>query len=105
MKIVINDNVLVFFLMFYRFDHERPGVVFYRQYADSEENEFQLLQNPEVLPPLQLTAPLSPPGLSRERASYLYKNIRQFCAQDHRADITCPLPPPDDKADEPAGSS
>lgn len=94
----------LFVPLFYRFDHEQPGKVFYKQYADSEEHEYQLLQNPDVLPPLQLPASLSPPGLSHERASYLFKNIRQFCAQDHRADITCPLPSPVDKTVEPGPS-
>ena len=40
------------------------------------------------LPPV-----LEPEGLSRDRAAYLFKEIRQFCHEESR-NITCPEPPP-----------
>ena len=87
-------------MLFYRFDSDYPGMVFFKEYADSEEASYQLLKNPSVLPPppADLPQPLSPPGLSYQRQKYLYENIRQFCAQDDRADLTCPMPenPPAD---------
>ena len=58
-------------------------MVFAKRFADSEEVSFQLLRNPDVLPPLQLPQPMTAPGLSDQRIEYLYKQIRQFCDQ-HR---------------------
>ena len=40
------------------------------------------------LPPV-----LEPESLSRDRAAYLFKEIRQFCHEERR-NITCPEPPP-----------
>ncbi|KAJ8018737.1 hypothetical protein HOLleu_43109 [Holothuria leucospilota] len=74
-----------------RFNCDHPGVIFAKQYADSKEVSFSLLKDPTTLPPLELPLPLAPPGLSEQRIQYLYNNIRQFCAQDHRADLTCPI--------------
>ena len=68
--------------------------MYYREYADTEEKSMQLLKNPSVLPPppTQMPNPIVPPGLPQQRQKYLYDNIREFCAQDGRQDVTCPRP-------------
>ena len=75
-----------------RFDSQHPGMVYYKGFADSAELQMQLLKDVTVLPPLELPEPLSPPGLPPQRIKYLHDKIRQFCAKDHRADNTCPMP-------------
>ncbi len=88
-----------------RFNSQYPGMVFYKEFADCEEKSMQLLKDPSILPPspAELPDPLSPPGLSYQRQNYLYNSIREYCAQDDRADLTCPRPPlqaPESDTDE-----
>lgn len=55
-------------------------MVFCKQYWFSEEKAINLLRNRNQLPqPGQLPEIVSPQGISRERAEYLYKEIREFC--------------------------
>ena len=64
----------------FRFDKEHPGTVFCKQYWDSEEKAVNLLGNRNFLPePGQLLDIVKPQDFSRERADYLYKEIREFC--------------------------
>ena len=64
----------------FRFDKEFPGTVFCKQYWFSEEKAINLLRNRNQLPqPGQLPEIVRPQGISRERAEYLYKEIREFC--------------------------
>ena len=64
----------------FRFDKEFPGTVFCKQYWFSEEKTINLLRNRNQFPPPgQLPDIINPQGISRERAEYLYKEIREFC--------------------------
>ena len=64
----------------FRFDKEHPGKVFCKQYWDSEEEAVNLLRNRNFLPePGQLPDIVDPQGICRERADYLFKEIREFC--------------------------
>lgn len=64
----------------FRFDKDYPGTVFCKQYWSSEEIALNILQSnmnlpqPDLLPPV-----ITPKGISRDRAEYLYKEIREFC--------------------------
>ena len=74
----------------FRFDVAQPGVVFRKEYADSEEEKCELL-DAEVFPPPHRPQPVTPPGLDSNRKWYLYNKIREFCTP-HTMDITCPQP-------------
>ena len=64
----------------FKFDKDHPGTVFCIQYWYSEERGINLLRNRSQLPqPDQLPVIVTPEGISRERAEYLYKEIREFC--------------------------
>ena len=64
----------------FRFNKEHPGTVFCKQYWDSEEKAVNLLRNRNFLSePGQLPDIVNPQGISRERADYLFKEIREFC--------------------------
>lgn len=64
----------------FQFDKDYPGTVFCKQCRFSEEIAINLLRNRGQLPqPGQLPAIVNPEGISRERAEYLYKEIREFC--------------------------
>ncbi|PFX33021.1 hypothetical protein AWC38_SpisGene2140 [Stylophora pistillata] len=59
---------------------EFPGTVFCKQYWFSEGKALNLLRNRNQLPqPGQLPDTINPQGISRERAEYLCKEIREFC--------------------------
>ena len=77
----------------FRCDASKPGVVFVKEHADTEEEEIDLFKatthwtpDPEELPRVVV-----PKGLSAERQWYLYDSIRPFCP-DGDKDTTCPLP-------------
>ena len=53
----------------FRFDKDYPGTVFCKQYWESEERAVQ--------------------GISRERAEYLFKEIREFC-REGTEDVVAP---------------
>jgi len=63
----------------FRFTKNDPGKVFYREYADSGEREFQMLKNINQLPPRVLPPQVLPSGLDEERRRYLQKEIREYC--------------------------
>ena len=75
----------------FRFDEAQPGVVFRKEFADSEEERCELLLDDEVLPPPRRPRPSTPPGLDNARKWYLHKKIREFCTPNTK-DITCPQP-------------
>lgn len=66
-----------------------PGWVFYKDFANSEEQGICLLK--EDAPPLRRPAVVKPPGLDLKRQNYLYESIREFCTENTK-DITCPKP-------------
>ena len=64
----------------FRFDGDFPGTVFCKQYWSSEEKALDLLKSEGNVPQPQLLPPIiNPTGIIRERADYLYKEIREFC--------------------------
>ncbi|XP_014674791.1 PREDICTED: uncharacterized protein LOC106814923 [Priapulus caudatus] len=77
----------------FRFDAAHPGEVFRKEYADSAEENFQLLRDVNNLPQASKPGTIPPPGLSYERKLYLFDKIREFCSIETR-DITCPAPGP-----------
>ncbi|XP_067949763.1 uncharacterized protein [Watersipora subatra] len=75
----------------FTFTNETPGSVMVRQFCNSYESATSLIQ----YSPLNDEMPekLTPLGMTRERKQYLYKEIREFCKEEHR-DIVCPPVPP-----------
>ncbi|MEQ2212185.1 hypothetical protein XENOCAPTIV_026979 [Xenoophorus captivus] len=69
------------------FDAKRPGVVLARTHSNTEPVSFQLLCDPEVLPPVVCVPALPAPGLATDRHIYLYSKIKPFCS-DEAKDIT-----------------
>ena len=77
----------------FRCDSSKPGMVYVKEHADTEEIEIDLMKitlcwSPD---PNELPSVVSSKGLSAERQWYLHDNIRPFCP-DGDKDITCPLP-------------
>ena len=73
------------------FDSTQPGMLFRKEYADSEEESFCILQDPRQLPSAHRPPLMTPPGLDITRQNYLHDKIREFCTP-HTRDITCPRP-------------
>lgn len=59
--------------VFFRMSSDHPGWVFYKAFANSEEQGICLLQ--EDAPPIQRPPVVKPPGLDLKRQTYLYQNI------------------------------
>ncbi|KAM9364293.1 uncharacterized protein KZ484_010563 isoform 2-T3 [Pholidichthys leucotaenia] len=75
----------------FRFCHTRPGVVFCKEYSDSDEVPETLLKDIHNLPTPNLPPVIPPPGLPPARQWYLFEKIRQFCSEE-TMDVTCPKP-------------
>ena len=76
----------------FRVHQEHPGVVFIREYSESEEIAINVLK---VQPPSSfnsLPEEIQPKGLDPQRQWYLYERIRPFCSSTLAADLTCPKP-------------
>jgi hypothetical protein len=75
---------------------QRPGVVVVKKSVDGPEEEYNLLKITEFPHSSHkmsyLPQQLNPPGLSAERAWYLYDNIRGHIPLECDKDATCPLP-------------
>ena len=77
----------------FRFDKNFPGTVFCKRHWFSDERAINLLRNEDRLPqPGQLPAIVNPQGISRERAEYLYREIREFC-RDGTENLVAPVVP------------
>lgn len=76
----------------FRFSIDHPGKVFCRLFADSPEEEFQMLKNQLELPPIDLPPQVVPSGVDLERKNYLFREIRQFCQPDTE-DFVAPAVP------------
>lgn len=64
----------------FRFSKENRGMVYFREYETSLEQNFMLLKNNVTLPaPTSLPRVINPEGLTEERKTYLFREIRQFC--------------------------
>jgi hypothetical protein len=71
-----------------------PGKVVVRKRVDGVEKTIHVLSKAHVNwqpSPHNMPVELEPPGLSRERRTYLYEKIREFCPEETR-DIACPHP-------------
>ena len=75
----------------FRCKSDHPGVVFVREFADSEEKEVSILKPSVRVDRDALPSQMTPPGLSLDRQWYLYEQIRQFCDEEFQ-DVTCPEP-------------
>ena len=76
----------------FRFSKDEPGMVYFKENKSSAEQYFMLLKDPTIVPPpAVLPARLNPEGLSNERKSYLYREIRQFCKYG-TDDLVAPAP-------------
>ena len=79
-------------LLHFVFDKDQPGVVQVRESVDSSFNTVELLKSKkEVLAATTLPPALVPPGLSDDRAKYLYDQIRDH-VRDPYKDVLCPKP-------------
>lgn len=76
----------------FRFSIDHPGKVFCRLFADSPEEEFQMLKNQLEPPPIDLPPQVVPSGVDLERKNYLFREIRQFCQPDTE-DFVAPAVP------------
>ena len=80
------------FILLYRFTHDKPGVVLIKQTPVDEEVEVQMLRDPEYrFTQEDIPRVLLAPGVSRERQTYLYRNVRRY-VRDIAKDLTCPRP-------------
>ena len=77
---------------FHHFEFTESGEVHVRLTCSSEQQVINLLKDTKN-PPNNMIAPIiKPPGLSEQRAEYLFKEIREFVAEEHQ-DVVCPPPP------------
>ena len=76
----------------FRFDKDFPGTVFCKQYWSSEEQALNILKHERNVPEQGRLPPVvTPQGISRERAEYLFKEIREFC-RPGTEDLVAPEP-------------
>ena len=72
---------------------DNPGIIFLKQFSDSEESSFYALKDGITIPDLNsLPEEISPAGLDIKRQWYLYEQIRPFRHSTLYADLTCPKP-------------
>ena len=78
----------------FRMTSSEPGVVYVREFPTSPETRLTIVKDQAKIPELLSSEPelISPPGLSPERAWYLYENVRQHCEGDNNKNTTCPKP-------------
>ena len=76
----------------FRLSSSEPGKVVIREFPSSAEFSVTIIKDQEKLQSTLTTDPeiIRPPGLSAERAWYLYENVRQHCDGDVHKDSTCP---------------
>ena len=74
----------------FRFSSSEPGKVFIREFPSSAEFNVSIIKDQEKLQTVLITEPeiIHRPGLSAERAWYLYENVRQHCEGDIHKDTT-----------------
>ena len=73
----------------FRLDSQEPGIVYSRNFAQSDEEKHVLLKpniNLDGMPKI-----IQPKGLSKERIQYLYKEVRKFC-RPGTEDLVAPKP-------------
>jgi len=70
---------------------KNPGIIELKEFADSDKTIVDIRKTGVDIDPLQMPEVIIPPGLSLDRQTYLYEQIREFCEPEY-ADITCPKP-------------
>ena len=75
----------------FRFLKGKPGMVYCKEHVSTPEQSFMLLKNAACIPPVSFPPRIEPDGLSNERRSYLYREIRPFCKAGTK-DIVAPAP-------------
>ncbi|XP_070210181.1 uncharacterized protein [Littorina saxatilis] len=76
----------------FRMSHQHPGCVFVKMSLAEVEEQRNLLVSREAFRALaDMPLILPTPGLSRERQTYLFTQIREFVREDKR-DVMCPPP-------------
>ena len=81
------------------FDVLQPGKISWkRSFADAEETFSILKTSKEALQSAGLPSILPAGGLSQERQTYLFKEIRQFVAPAFQDELCPPVLPPADAA-------
>lgn len=74
----------------FRFSCQDPGYVFLKESVDSEETSVSIMKSP-ILDPHARPILITPPGLSRDRQTYLYRNVRPYVRPLHQEEV-CPTP-------------
>ena len=72
---------------------KNPGIVELEELADSERTAVDIRKAGMEIDPSQMPTLITSPGLSLDRQTYLYEQIRVFCEPEY-ADATCPMPIP-----------
>lgn len=80
------------FFYHFRFHRDFPGTFFCKEYWNSQERAVNLLRNETTLETGVLQLTISPGGISRERAEYLYKEIHEFCREGTEDLVVPPVP-------------
>ena len=62
-----------------------------QEFADSDTTTVDIRKTGVEMDCSQLPECIIPPGLSLDRQTYLYEQIRVFCEPEY-ADVTCPMP-------------
>lgn len=74
----------------FRFSCQDPGYVFLKESVDSEETRVSIMKSP-ISDPHARPILITPPGLSRDRQMYLYRNVRPYVRPLHQEEV-CPAP-------------
>ena len=78
---------------YFRFHKGFPGTILCRKYWNSEEIAINILRNDARFPGGgQLPPIITPSGISRERAQYLFKEMREFCRDGTENLVAPPVP-------------
>ena len=70
------------------FESKNPGEVKCKRTIDGVQEAVKFARSP---PALTLPPVIQPEGLSEDRKTYLYEQIREFC-KDETKDVVCPSP-------------
>ncbi len=86
------DNLLRY--NYFQFDANKPGCVECRVTPDGQPTSVNLLKEKHTRFSEELAYPeeIIPEGLTLERETYLYKEIRGFIRDPEKCNITCPCP-------------
>ena len=76
----------------FTFSSSQPGVVVMKEFSDSQQVLFTMLDDDNWIPAVDEQPPvIQPIGLSPTRQWYLFRQIREYCREGTQ-DLTCPKP-------------